>query len=196
LVLATIACAFSLPALAVERGGAAFLEKLSLNSAPSPVVIVCHGFGCAFRDQLLLTPAKLATLRRMLAPAKSAKDERKLLGKAVAWFDREDGKVAGTTGRIARASLDTKSGPTQMDCIDLTANITELLIRLDDAKLLKFHRIGDPVSRGLIIDGKRPHTTPVIVEIADGTEWSVDSWTRAYGEIPDIMPISEWKSKS
>jgi hypothetical protein len=196
LVLATIACAFSLPALAVERGGAGFLEKLSLNSAPSPVVIVCHGFGCAFRDQLLLTPAKLATLRRMLAPAKSAKDERKLLGKTVAWFDRENGKVAGTTGRIARASLDTKSGPTQMDCIDLTANITELLIRLDDAKLLKFHRIGDPVSRGLIIDGKRPHTTPVIVDIADGTEWSVDSWTRAYGETPDIMPISEWKSKS
>lgn len=190
------ACAFAVPALAVEPGGAAFLENLSLNSTPSTVVTVCHGFGCAFRDQLVLTPAKLSTLRRMLAPAKSAKDERKLLGKAVAWFDREDGKVAGTTGRIARASLDTKSGPTQMDCIDLTANITELLMLLDDAKLLKFHRVGNPVSRGFIIDGKRPHTTPVIVDIADGTPWSVDSWTRAYGEIPEIMPISEWKSKS
>jgi hypothetical protein len=83
-----------------------------------------------------------------------------------------------------------------MDCIDLTANITELLIVLDRNKLLKFHRIGEPVSRGLIVDGKQPHTTPVIAEIATGTEWSVDSWTKAYGQSPDIMTITQWRRKS
>jgi hypothetical protein len=31
----------------------------------------------------------------------------------------------------------------------------------------------------------------VIVEVATGTEWSVDSWAKAYGEIPDIMTIRE-----
>jgi hypothetical protein len=41
----------------------------------------------------------------------------------------------------------------------------------------------------------RPHTTPVIVEIASGTQWSVDSWTKAYGQSPDIMTISQWKSR-
>jgi len=82
-----------------------------------------------------------------------------------------------------------------MDCIDLTANNTELLIALDRAKLLKFHRVDEPVSRGFVIDGKRPHTTPVIVEVASGTQYSVDSWTRAYGQSPEIMTISEWKSK-
>jgi hypothetical protein len=44
-------------------------------------------------------------------------------------------------------------------------------------------------------DGKQPHTTPVIVEIASGTQWSVDSWTKAYGQSPDIMTISQWKSR-
>jgi hypothetical protein len=182
--------------VAASDGGAAFLEKLSLNAAPSQILVVCHGFGCAYRNQFVLTPAKVSYLRGMLAGAHSAKEERKLLAKAVAWFDREGGRAAGTVGRVARAGAATKSGPSQMDCIDLTANITELLIVLDRNKLLRFHRVGEPVSRGLFVDGKQPHTTPVIVDTATGTEWSVDSWTKAYGQSPDIMTISEWKSRS
>ena len=190
-------CAVPSPLWAAgSDGGAAFLQKLSLNSSPSSVLIICHGFGCADRNQFVLTPARLAMLRGMLGAAKSAKNERRVLAKEVAWLDREGGRSAGTVGRIARASAETKSGPTQMDCIDLTANITELLIVLDRNKMLKFHHVGEPVSRGLFIDGKQPHTTPVIVENASGTEWSVDSWTKAYGQSPDIMTITEWKSKS
>ena len=182
--------------VAASEGGAAFLENLSLNAAPSQILVVCHGFGCAYRNQFVLTSAKVSYLRGMLAGAHSAKEERKLLAKAVAWFDREGGRAAGTVGRVARAGAATKSGPTQMDCIDLTANITELLIVLDRNKLLRYHRVGEPVSRGLFVDGKQPHTTPVIVETATGTEWSVDSWTKAYGQSPDIMTITEWKSRS
>lgn len=180
---------------AASQAGVEFLENLSISVSPSPVVTVCHGFGCAYRNQLVLTPAKFAYLRGMLQAARSASEERKIIARVVAWYDREGGRVAGTTGRIAYAGADTKTGPTQMDCIDLTANITEFLIVLDRAKLLKYHRVGEPVSRGLFIDGRRPHTTPVIVETANGSQWSVDSWTRAYGQNPEIMTISEWQSK-
>jgi hypothetical protein len=197
LTAAALTCAVSSPlAAAGSEGGAAFLEKLSLNASPSGVVIVCHGFGCTYRDQLVLTPARFAHLRGLLGAAHSAKEERKALARTVAWFDREGGRAAGTVGRIARAGAETKSGPSQMDCIDLTANITELLIALDRNKLLRYHRVGEPVSRGFIVDGKQPHTTPVIVEIGSGTQWSVDSWTKAYGQSPDIMTISQWKSGS
>jgi hypothetical protein len=197
LLIALLACCFSAAALAAgSEAGGAFLEKLSLSAAPSTTLVVCHGFGCAYRNQLVLTPARIAYLRGALAAAHSAKAERKILGSVVAWFDREGGRAAGTVGRIARAGAATKSGPTQMDCIDLTANITELLLVLDRNKYLKFHHVGDPVSRGLLIDGKQPHTTPVIIETAGGTPWSVDSWTKAYGERPDIMTISEWKSRN
>lgn len=174
------------PAVAGGGGGSAFLEKLSLDPAPSRGVVVCHGFGCTYRDELVLTRTRLAHLRKLLGIAHSASEERRALAQAVAWFDREGGRSAGTVGRIARAGAGTKSGPSQMDCIDLTANITELLIALDRNKLLKYHRVDDPVSRGLFIDGKQPHTTPVIVEIASGAQWSVD---------PDILTISEWKSR-
>ena len=181
------------PAGAVD-GGATFLQDLSLSTEASPVLTICHGFNCAQRNQFVLTPARLASMRSMLGKARSAKDERKALAKVVAWFDRESGKVAGTVNRIAYASATTKSGPAQMDCIDLTANITELLRLLERSKLMKFHEVGEPVSRGLIID-KQPHTTPVIVEKADGGQWSVDSWTHAYGEAPDIFTIAEWKNR-
>lgn len=195
-LLIAMVLAWSSPlAAAGSESGAAFLEKLSLSSEPERVVIVCHGFGCAYRDQLVLTPARLTYLHGLLGAAHSAKEERKAIARAVAWFDREGGRAAGTVGRIARAGAGTKSGPAQMDCIDLTANITELLIALDENKLLKYHRVGEPVSRGFILDGKQPHTTPVIVDIGSGTQWSVDSWTKAYGQSPDIMTITEWKSR-
>ncbi len=159
------------------------------------MLVVCHGFGCAYRNQFALTPSRIAYLRTRLSAAHSAREERKILGGVVAWFDREGGRAAGTVGRIARAGAGTRSGPSQMDCVDLSANITELLLVLDRKKFLKFHHVGEPVSRGLLIDGKQPHTTPVIVETASGTQWSVDSWTKAYGEKPDIITISEWKNR-
>ena len=196
LFAAAIASASSFDARAAGDAGTAFLEELSLNSSPSSVLVICHGFGCAYRDTFALTPARVVQLRAMLGSPKSARHERKALAKVVAWFDREGGRAAGTVGRIARAGVTTKSGPSQMDCIDLTANITELLIALDRNKLLKFHHVGEPASRGVFLDGKQPHTTAVIVENAGGTEWSVDSWTKAYGESPDIMTIDDWKTKS
>ena len=195
LFAAALACVAAPPAAAQTAAAVAFLEKLSLNPATTPVLTLCHGFGCAFRNQFVVTPQRWSFVRATLAGARSAKDERKALSRIVAWFDREGGKVAGTVNRVAYASADTKSGPSQMDCIDLTANITDLLILLERSKMLKFHTVGEPVSRGLIVDGKRPHTTPVIVETEDASQWSIDSWTRAYGQSPDIMTIAEWRDR-
>jgi hypothetical protein len=177
-------------------GNAEFLEKLSLAAEPARVLMVCHGFGCSYRDAFLLTPERTAYLRGLLRESRSASEERKAIGRAVAWFDREGGRVASTVGRIAYAGAGTRSGPGQMDCIDLTANVTELLLVLERNRLIRFHRLGAQVSRGLIIDGRKPHTTPVIVEIANNRQWSVDSWTKAYGEIPDIMSIAEWRNRN
>jgi len=199
IMLAVLAAALTLAEPLRAAGAdsnAEFLEKLSLAAEPVQILMVCHGFGCTYRNGFLLTPERVAYLRSVLSEARSAPEERKAIGRAVAWFDREGGRVASTVGRIAYASAGTKSGPGQMDCIDLTANVTELLLVLERNRLIRFHRLGEQVSRGLIIDGRRPHTTPVIVEIANNRQWSVDSWTKAYGQIPDIMTIAEWRTRN
>ena len=60
-----VASMLAWPSLAAagNGSGAAFLEKLSLNSVPARVVIVCHGFGCAWHQRALV-PAKCLTRRR------------------------------------------------------------------------------------------------------------------------------------
>jgi len=199
MLVAVLAATLSAPPAARaagQDGNTAFLEQLSLDPEPAQILTVCHGFGCTYRDPFTLTPKRIAALRRVLGQPRSAREEREAIGRAVAWFDREGGRVASTVGRIAYASASTRSGPGQMDCIDLTANVTELLLVLERNQLLKFHRLGEQVSRGFIIDGRRPHTTPVILETAENREWAVDSWTKAYGELPDIMMIAEWRSRN
>src|SRR5262249_59453828 len=86
LIAAATAAATVLPANAASDGGAAFLERLSLNSSPSSVLVVCHGFGCAYRNSFPLTPGRLPMLRGMLGSPRSAKDDRKPLAPVRAWF--------------------------------------------------------------------------------------------------------------
>ena len=160
-------------------------------SIPSPTsVVICHGFGCAYRTEIALGKSDHSKLAVLLATGKaSASAERGALATAIAWFDRRVGLEAGTTKRIARASAMTQSGPGQMDCIDTSRNTTSYFIILDRLRLLRFHRIQAPVARGFIIS---PHATAVLRETKSGQKWAFDNWTRKYGEKPDVMPLEEW----
>ncbi|MDO8874515.1 MAG: hypothetical protein Q7V40_00235, partial [Pseudolabrys sp.] len=158
-------------------------------------VSICHGFGCKYRTELGLTAADRSTLAGILAAGKaSAAAERKAIGNAGAWFDRRIGPVAGTTGHVARANRFYMFDKRQMDCIDSSRNTTSLLLVLYQLNLLRHHDVAEPVARGYIIDGRPPHVTAVLVEKTTGAEWAVDSWTRSYGQAPEIMQLSRWKT--
>jgi hypothetical protein len=115
---------------------------------------------------------------------------------AVAWFDQRVGPKAGTTKRIARAGVLTKTGPGQMDCIDTSRNVTSVLLILDQLRLLKHHQVDSPVARGLLLDGRGVHATAVMRESRSGQKWAVDNWTRNYGERPDVMPLEQWMTEN
>lgn len=174
---------------------AATYSDLSV-SPPSPAgVDICHGFGCKYRVALGLTAADRAALAGMLAVGKaSAAAERKAIGTAGAWFDRRIAPLAGTKGHMARAGMDQMFDKGQFDCVDSSRNTTSLLLVLDQLKLLRHHHVSEPVARGYLIDGRPPHVTAVLIEKATGEEWSVDSWTRGYGQAPEIMRLSLWKT--
>jgi hypothetical protein len=61
------ACTAPHSAAAESAAAAAFLEKLSLSPASAPVLTLCHGFGCAFRNEFVVTPARLAFVRLTLS---------------------------------------------------------------------------------------------------------------------------------
>ncbi|MCX7297265.1 MAG: hypothetical protein NTU64_10380 [Hyphomicrobiales bacterium] len=172
---------------------AATYGDLSVSPPSIDAISICHGFGCKFRDELALTGADRATLARFLAAgAASAAAERRAIAAAGAWFDRRIGPVAGTVGHVARANREYMFDKRQMDCIDSSRNTTSLLLVLAQLKLLRHHTVAEPEARGFLLDGRGPHATAVLVEKATGAKWAVDSWTRAYGQAPEIMPLAQW----
>jgi len=191
-----LALLLATPALA-DRASvtAAAYSGLSLSAPTRDQLTICHGFGCQYRAELGLTSADHATLRRLMAAgAGSAINERKAVATVGAWFDRRIAPLAGSKGHVARANRDHMFDSGQFDCIDTSRNITSLLLVLDELGLLKHHTVAPPEARGHIVDFRPPHATAVLVEKGNGVAWSVDAWTRAYGQPPEIMTLARWKT--
>jgi hypothetical protein len=196
-ILLFVACFFMIgdgAVLAAEEAFAEIYAELSLRMPTPTLVVVCHAFGCNNQTHIVLSTSDRARLATLLAAGKaSPANERRALAGAVQWFERRIGPVAGTTGRVARAGAAESHDPGQMDCIDLSANNTSLFLVLMQLKLLQHHRPELPVSRGFLVDGRMPHTTAVVSEIKSGQRWAVDNWTRKYGEMPEVLPLDDWR---
>ncbi len=172
---------------------AAVYDDYSLLAPTPDSVTICHGFGCRYRSEVGLSISDRSVLARLLAAGKgSAAAERHAAGAAGAWFDRHIGPIAGTRGHVARAGYKYMNDSRQFDCIDSSRNTTSLLLLLEELKLLRYHEVAEPVARGYLIDGRPPHVTAILIEKATGTNWAVDSWTRGYGQAPEIMQLSHW----
>jgi hypothetical protein len=195
-ILLTVVCLFMFGdrAALAEGAFAEFYAEFSLRMPTTSLIVVCHGFGCSNQTQIVLTPGDRARLATLLAAGRvSPEAERRALAGAAQWFDRRVGPLAGTTRRVARAGAAESNAPGQMDDIDVSANNTSLFLLLDQLGLLQHHRAELPVSRGFLIEGRLPHTTAVVAEIDSGQRWAVDNWTRKYGELPEVMPLNQWR---
>lgn len=180
-------------AMAQDAVVAAAYGGLSLSPPTTDALTVCHGFGCQYRVELGLTSADHATLRKLMAAgSSSAAKERQAVATAGAWFDKRIAQVAGTAGHVARANREYMYDKRQFDCIDTSRNTTSLLLLLQQMQLLRHHTVAAPEARGHIFDFKAPHATAVLVDKETGVKWSVDAWTRAYGQAPEIMTLDRW----
>jgi len=193
--LAGLVVLLAMPAAAMAQDAvaAAAYGALSLSPPTTEGLTVCHGFGCQYRAELGISAADQAALRKLLAAGSgSAAKERQAVAAAGAWFDKRMAQVAGTAGHVARANRDYMYDKRQFDCIDTSRNTTSLLLLLQELGLLRYHTVAAPEARGHIFDLKAPHATAVLVEKETGVKWSVDAWTRAYGQAPEIMTLDRW----
>ncbi len=131
-------------------------------------------------------------LRSLLAGAAGPEAERAAISEAVQWFERRVGRELGTTADQPRSPPSGANDPTQLDCIDHTLNTMHLMRMAEKNGWLRHHAVDRPRSRGFFLDGRYPHSTAVIRETDSGRRWTVDSWPRANGEPPDIMPLEAW----
>ncbi len=166
-----------------------FREELLRRPVLPGAVVICHGFNCLYRDEVVFSDEDIAAIKKLMRPVKgkaSAEAERVAVGKVIAWFDRRVGPEIGSAGHVAQAGFSHSGERGQFDCIDTTHNITLMLRQLQVMGLLIHHSVTLPVSR------IKPHTTAVLRDKNTGVSWAVDGWTRGYGAVPDIMPVSIW----
>ena len=160
-------------------------------------IYICHGFGCAYRTPIAYSASDLGKLKSILAAGKSSPEaERRAIARAVQWQENRVAPEVGSAGDVGGYDLSKSPERGQMDCIDEAANTTSLLVLATERGFLHHHKAGRPVSKGFLIDGSYPHASAVVKEKASGKVFAVDSWPRANGMKPDIMPLGEWYSKS
>lgn len=154
---------------------------------------ICHGYSCTHKSATGFTASEWQSILRVLqqSPAKTPEEERSKIGKAIALMERYTGAKTGTDRDIGEA-VGFKTDNYQMDCIDETVNTTQYIGMLQKAGALKFHMAAEPTHRGYFVDGSWPHNTAVIRETASGALYVVDSFYKANGEEPYIMPRQTW----
>ncbi|MEM6781451.1 MAG: hypothetical protein AAF569_06270 [Pseudomonadota bacterium] len=153
---------------------------------------LCHGYGCLTTTRIGLTDKQWKTVtKNFKRPAKTAEEERSKIAKAAAQFEKYTSKISALPKDKAEArSLPEDEG--QMDCVDETINMAQFLEFLDAEDVLKFHVAAKPMQRGFFIDGKWPHNTAAIREIATGQIYAVDGFYRAAGKPPYIIERNIW----
>jgi hypothetical protein len=160
-------------------------------------ITICYGFVCRLRTHLYFTPGDRRTLTDILNKGKgSAEAERKAVQQAVQWLDRRMGPILNTTKRVARADFRHRDDDRNYDCYDTTRNAVSMLLVLREWKLLRHHTVSDPQYRGRWLIGQTPHNTAVLKDTKTGVEWVVDLWTKAYGELPDVMTVEKWLTEN
>lgn len=175
-------------------GGAGLnLSQYSDPGASPQRFNVCHGYGCYQKTLVGLHPYEWNSVRAIFVrPSKDAAAEREKIGQAIALMEYYVGSLAGTQDDLPKAPL-VRSSYKEQDCIDETVNTTKYLGFLETDGLLKFHRAGKPVYKGLMVDGIYPHNSATIVEMPSGDVYVVDSYIYKNAAIPDIRSYESWK---
>lgn len=152
---------------------------------------ICHGYSCTNQSKAGFTAKQWKSIAALFrGKSKDAKAERSKIAHAIAKMEQYTGAKTGTAEDLPMAGAFKESGY-QLDCIDETVNTTQYLTMLQDAGFLKFHGVAEPTHRGYLLDGRWPHNTAVMRE-KNGALWAVDSFYRANGEEPYIVPRADW----
>ncbi len=193
LLISTLSAA---PALSGITEAQAWMTAAGYVPPTRDRIVACHGYGCTRRAALAIDPAWFtAVSAAMKAGRASPSAERKALGTAIRIYTANVSRQLGGEPDAPKSPPSLSGTHGQMDCLDVSANTTSLLLVLKERGLMVHHDIEGPVSRGVFLDGRYPHTSAAISEAASGTAWVVDPWGQAPGATPAIVPLEQWRQE-
>lgn len=163
------------------------------HSTPSLAAFeVCQGGGCVQIDTLSLAAAEWANVVRLFTPTpESAEAERLAMSQAIGVLEDMVGTKVGTAADRA-GTFNNRDYLHQQDCNDEAINSTTYLRLMQQAGLVRFHRILDTRTRKFFFTGW-PHSAAVIQQLDNHAEYAVDSWFYDNGSPATIVPMAQWK---
>jgi hypothetical protein len=167
---------------------------LSSFAKPHPVpggFFVCYGYGCKFTSRIALTEEEWQNVRATFdPPAANAAAERGQVAEAVARLERLVGPLTGTWVHQRHSRLGY-GDPSQLDCIDNSVNTWTYLTMFAHEGLLRYHRVGGLAHRGSLLTLDFSNAA-VLVEKANGEQFTVDPWLAETGVPPPVYPLAMW----
>lgn len=175
------------------RGFSDLAATRGFVSAPRPDGFsICHGNTCSRVATLALAGESWDGVRAAFLPApRDAGEERGRIADAIARIETEVGALTGTW-RDRGGNSAGRGEDGQMDCVDEANNSAVYLEMLIADGLLRWHRPGPRVSRG-VSRLLAPHFTATIEEAGTRARFAVDSWFEDNGARPHIVPLAEWR---
>ena len=155
----------------------------------------CSSYGCNKVQQVAFSHEEWQAITIIFNnPPKTPVEERLVLPQAIAMMERIIGPKTGTNDDIARSWTFTFLPQGQLDCIDESINTTTYLALLNNAGFIRHHDIGKIALRGDGFDFTMLHNTATLIEHDNGHSYAIDSWFRANGVLPDIVPLDDWSN--
>ena len=152
----------------------------------------CLGHGCRSAADTGLSDGEWAELRGLFTSAAGNPErERELTAVAVGKFEAFVGARTGTSADRG-GTFPGYGRDGQLDCVDEAINTTLLLSLLSAKKLLHWHSVGGPASRGAFIDNEWPHATATIAELPGERSFTVHSWFFDDGGNAVVVPLEQW----
>ena len=169
------------------------VTSLGNDSAIPDEIPVCFDFSCKSRMTVSLNIEDWRDVYELFEHNESALQERDNIKQAIAVMEYLVGQYTPTHRDIARnwseKYQELAELPGQMDCIDESINTTTYLRLLEQAGLLKYHRVLDRAYRKSLID---QHWAAEVADIHSGQHYVIDSWFADNGEAPIMVKSERW----
>lgn len=183
--------------LAGQAGGSLHPERFfdaygwDYNSVPvkGDTLTIGSGHGAHFKRKFEIDAKLSGEATALLAAATDAKTERDAVLQVLALMEKAYGEKFGIKDR-AGTSFTGSGNPEQMDCVDEAWNSTVVLLWLQEKKLLKFHRVREPLAKFGF--DKWTHYAAIIEELETRVRFAIDTGVRDIGELGTIEDARDW----
>ena len=151
---------------------------------------ICFNWSCANRQNLTFTADDMTLLKQRMAICSGSGIYERLQQVRIGIWQME--QLAQKYQPLLANDLSINDFEAdvegRMDCIDNSSNTTTYLHILHDIGELAGWTVSTPSVRNIV----QVHWTAVIIDIKDGSSWSVDSWYRPNSHLPMVMPLQNW----